>query len=174
MYKPKNLLCLALAVWSIASPSFAQTPGSLPVLESENLNGREVVFPRDLPGSPVLVLIPFSQEEQRTVNEWIEALGLATRDDVRWIEMPAVPRITRLIKRQLDGWMRDGIPRPEDRARVFTVYTNLASLRRAIGVPEDTATAAIVVDANGSVLAAAVGSPSQSTARIILDAARTR
>lgn len=170
MWRPFKRTCLMLAIGVLGATALAQTPAFLPVLETENLNGQEVVLPRDLRGPYTLILIPFSQEEQRVVNQWIAALDLKNRADLPWIEMPAVPSVTRLIKRQLDGWMRDGIPATEDRARVFTVYTNRAALRRAIGVPPDTATATIVVAEGGRVVAAATGSPTESSRQRILDA----
>ena len=134
-------------------------PMIFPRIEASDLNGRDVVLPADLPGSPTLVLVAFTQEQQHDIDEWIDALELRSRDDIAWIELPVVSSRYRFAKRYVDDAMRSGIQAFEDRARTITTYGRREFIR-ALDLPGYDRVYAVVTNPLGDIGPIVAGRPS--------------
>lgn len=152
-----SLFAAFVVIWS--SSAMAQY-GPFPTVETKDLNGRELTLPQDLPGTPTLVLIAFTQGQQSGVNRWIDAMQLESREDIQWIEMPVVASGTRVIGPMLDGWMRQGIQDLEMRARTITVYGRRKYLR-AFGLDTFREVAVVVAFPDGRVQQVVQGEPTE-------------
>lgn len=155
---------------SLTAPAAAQT---FPVIEAADLNGRSVTLPRDLPGSPSLVLVVFERAQQPAANAWIAALDLQSRQDIPWIELPVLRAILRPGSAIIDGGMRAGMPSREGRARIVTTYGQRRFIDAA-GLPSFTEPYALVVDRSGRIRLAVPGAPTPRSQAAVLRALDAR
>lgn len=150
--------------WAISSAAQkdvsdpAQTP-HFPTETIADLNGRSLKFPAELPGEKTIVLVAFVQQQQRDIDAWVDALKLKEKGAPAWIELPTVADMGPGFRKFLDGAMQSGIKKTEDRARVFTLYTDVAGFCRKMSMPSTRTVYALVVDRKGNVLAKVAGRP---------------
>lgn len=151
-----------------ANEAMAQ-PMQFPAVTTENLLGERATFPEDFPGDPTLVLVAFTQAQQRDINAWVEALDLKTEPPVEWIELPTVGRIYRPMKGMVDGWMRDGIPSQDGRRRTYTVFTNVGAFHRSFGIDNSDEVLVLLTRRSGEVCFILRGSPNREAIETIKD-----
>lgn len=147
-----------------------------PTLSATTLSGEERRLPDDLPSDPALVLLAFRQWQQRQVDAWMALaagqgwtpdLSRITEPERATIEVPCLGRRWRPARRLIDGGMAASIRSPEVLARTWTVYTDVDSVRRRLGIPDPDQTWALVVTRAGEVRERAAGDPTeQGWARI--------
>ena len=75
------LIAVFLANMAIADLQFPQ-------LDADDLNGRSVSLPQDLPGDPTIVFIAYKRNQQPSINDWVARLGLQERGGPAWAELP--------------------------------------------------------------------------------------
>jgi len=131
-----------------------QTALRVPPLVGTDLLGQVRRLPGNLPDDPTLVLVAFDQFQQRDVDAWVAALPGAPV-----VEVPLLPRFMRPMARTIDGWMRQGIPDPETRARTWTAYADVDAWLEAVGAPGRERIVALVCGPDGRVRALARGRP---------------
>jgi hypothetical protein len=154
-------LCVLLAGCAGTSPSAQNTPAAaapkMPVVEAETLNEKSLALPRDLPGEKTLVLIAFSQAQQKNVDTWIDGMNL-NAVNFAWIETPVIDPLYGFFSGFIQNGMRKGIPDLKARERTVTIFTKRADFLIAMGLPASTNTIyAVVVDRAGNILARAEG-----------------
>jgi len=149
----RKLLCVAALF--VASPLLAQA--TFPALTLEDLNGRALSFPQQLPGAPTIVFIAYKQRQQADIDAWVMALELQEIGGPAWIELPVVGRGAALIRPIIDNGMRSGIASPDMRARTFTVYTSRAAFNAAMGIADMRQIYVAVVAPDGTVRALIAG-----------------
>ena len=145
----RNILS-AIALFA-AAPLSAEA--SFPPFTVEDLNGRSLSFPAQLPGAPTIVFIAYKQRQQDDINAWVNALGLQETGGPAWIELPVVGRGAALMRPIIDNGMRSGIPSPEMRARTFTVYSSRRAFNTALGITDLRQIYVAVVEPNGTIRA---------------------
>jgi len=87
----------------------AQADVVFPPLTADDLNGRSLNLPADLPGKPTIVFIAYKREQQPNVNAWVEQLDLRETGGQAWVELPVVGRGAVLFRSFVDNGMRLGI-----------------------------------------------------------------
>ena len=119
-----------------------------PSLRADNLLGETVAYPEALHGQKSLVLVVWTQEQQREANTWLAELPRLERDvpGLVAIEHPVVAPAWRLLKRTVDGWMRSGIPDEAGRARTVTLFVNERSIAASLGIDDRSMISVLLVD----------------------------
>lgn len=159
----------ALALAATVTGSTVLASGRLPETASSDLNGQEVMLPRDLPGDPTLALVGFIQDHQFEIDTWID--GLKLKDGrIAWIELPVIRNYGAIFRWYVDNGMRSGISGQAARARVVTLYQDPVAFQRAVGLPDGERAYAVVLDRTGRVRAVAAGSFTPQKAEGILAA----
>ena len=121
------LIAVFLANMAIADLQFPQ-------LDADDLNGRSVSLPQDLPGDPTIVFIAYKRNQQPSINAWVAHLGLQERGGAAWAELPVVGRGAALFRNFIDNGMRSGITSTAMRGRTITIYSSQRAFNRALGI----------------------------------------
>ena len=137
-----TFLCLA---------SVGQAQAIFPPLTVEDLNGRTVQLPAQLPGEPTIVFIAFKQRQQPNIDAWAQRLGLQQVGGPAWVEMPVVGRGAALMRPIIDNGMRSGITSEAMRARTFTLYSSRNAFMGALGLSSLRQVYVALVNRDGSV-----------------------
>ena len=122
-----------------------------PDLEADDLNGRTLSLPKDLPGKPTIVLIAFKRKQQSSVDEWVDRLDLLPEGGPAWIEMPVVGRGAAIFRSFVDKGMRAGITSEVMRGRTITIYSSRRAFNNALGIRSMKDIYVALVDPNGTV-----------------------
>lgn len=146
-----------------------------------SLAGEEFLLPRDLPAPVTLIVCAFRQWQQAQVDEWIawavddaqvapSPLGLAPGAPSVVVEVPVLGRRYRPARRFIDGGMATGIRVPQILARTLTAYTDVAGFCRSARITTTSTVNAMVVRADGTVLAQVSGPPTAEAEAVVLSA----
>lgn len=112
----------------------AQADVVFPPLIADDLNGRSLNLPADLPGKLTIVFIGYKREQQSNVNVWVEQLDLRETGGQAWLELPVVGRGAVLFRSFVDNGMRSGITSPQMRVRTITIYSSWRAFNLALGI----------------------------------------
>ena len=178
--RPHRLLDVGLTAIMVAGviivdtlSGSAQAPAAFPAIETNDLNGRALTLPRDLPAEKTVVLVAFTQEQQQGIDTWVKGLGLKVDGTgLPWVELPVVGKMPRIARGVVNNGMRGGIPEKAKRAHVVTLFTDADAWSKAVGLPSKDRVYALVVDRAGNVLARQDGPCDPSKGGAILDAMR--
>ena len=135
----------------------AQAELVFPTLTADDLNGRSLSIPADLPGTPTIVFIAYKREQQPNINAWVEKLELHETGGPAWVELPVAGLGAVLFRSFVDNGMRSGITSPEMRARTITIYSSRSAFNRALGIPGRGEIYVALVDPAGTVHALIAG-----------------
>ena len=126
---------------------------AFPTLRAQDLGGIARDLPGALDGDPSILLVAFQRRQQAAVDGWLPWLAeLRGRwPKIEVYELPTISRRWRPARALIDGGMRSAIPDPGTRRRTLTVYTDVGSVLRALGL-EGTGTIAIVAVAPGGTI----------------------
>ncbi len=163
---------LALIAMLLAAPAAAQ--GEFPTVQADDLNGRSVTLPADLPGDPTVVFIAYKMNQQAAIDGWVQALGLDASQGTEFVEIPVVGVGTRLIKGFLDNGMRSGITDPDMRARTITLYEAPDFVNEPLGFAGRDTIRVLVVRPSGEVLFATSGAVTAEAAAAVRAAYNNR
>ena len=141
--------CTLILSIALAMPAYSET--KLPNLAVEDLNGRTLDLPSDLPGNPTIVFIAFKQNQQSLINAWVERLALQAQTGLAWVELPVVGQGAALIRSVIDNGMRSGITSTAMRARTLTIYSNRRAFNTAMGISDMSQIYVALVEQNGTV-----------------------
>ncbi|MBL6637207.1 MAG: hypothetical protein ISP37_02740 [Planktomarina sp.] len=122
----------ALIVVFLANAAIAEL--QFPLLDADDLNGRAVSLPQDLPGDPTIVFIAYKRNQQPSINAWVARLGLQERVGAAWVELPVVGRGAALFRNFVDNGMRSGITSTAMRGRTITIYSSQRAFNMALGI----------------------------------------
>ncbi len=150
------LLWVALAV-SIPN-AVVQTEeinmGYFPSVTGHNINGVRYDLPSAFEGEYNLVLMAFTQDQQFTVNSWLNALRAleAEQASLRVYELPTLTHQFNWVQRRtLDYWMNNGIRDATARHTTITLYTDLRAMQDALGYADMSTVRLYLVDRTGEV-----------------------
>ena len=138
-----------IVVFFMITPATAEV--IFPDLEADDLNGRTLSLPKDLPGKPTIVLIAFKRKQQSSVDEWVDRLDLLPEGGPAWIEMPVVGRGAAIFRSFVDKGMRAGITSEFMRGRTITIYSSRRAFNNALGIQSMKDIYVALVDPNGTV-----------------------
>ena len=138
-----------IVVFFMITPATAEV--IFPDLEADDLNGRTLSLPKDLPGQPTIVLIAFKRKQQSSVDAWVDRLDLLPEGGPAWIEMPVVGRGAAIFRSFVDKGMRAGITLEVMRGRTITIYSSRRAFNNALGIQSMKDIYVALVDPNGTV-----------------------
>ena len=138
-----------IVVFFMITPATAEI--IFPDLEADDLNGRTLSLPKDLPGQPTIVLIAFKRKQQSSVDAWVDRLDLLPEGGPAWIEMPVVGRGAAIFRSFVDKGMRAGITSEFMRGRTITIYSSRRAFINALGIQSMKDIYVALVDPNGTV-----------------------
>jgi hypothetical protein len=103
-------IALLLALFSTAAIA-ADTPaakvfGVMLATKTEDLNGRAIALPADLPAERTLVLAGFSEAHQKPIRTWIDGMKLRETNAIAWMELPVVGRQNGFVKSMITSGMK--------------------------------------------------------------------
>lgn len=130
-----------------------------PTVSGRSLEGRELVFPRDLPGDRNVVLIAFERRHQREVDSWMPALRRLRAADstLAVFELPTLGSGWRPVRGWIDGGMRSGIPDKAVREATVTLYLDKGPFKRALDIRDEAHIQLLVLDRAGRVRLRIIG-----------------
>ena len=135
----------------------AQADVVFPPLTADDLNGRSLNLPADLPGKPTIVVIAYKREQQPNVNAWVEQLDLRETGGQAWVKLPVVGRGAVLFRSFVGNGMRSGITSPQMRALNITIYSNWSAFNLALGISGRGEIYVALVDPDGTIHALVEG-----------------
>ena len=105
----------------VASAAWAQP---MPQLEATDLNGQTLKIPRDLGGSPPLLIVAFEQEQQKEIDQLVPLIENAksAAPGLRIWELPLIDDPGAAGRFFIQNGMKAGIPETATRSRVVTLY----------------------------------------------------
>ena len=125
-----------------------------PVVSGFNLNRQELEFPRDFGAELNLVIVPFQQWHQNTVNTWVPFVQDVEDEFSNFIyyELPTIYEMPVLSRTFLNEGMRAGIPDETSRQRTITLYLDKPKFKSALGIPSEEDIYLFLVDRDGEIL----------------------
>jgi hypothetical protein len=132
---------------------------TFPTITASNLSGEKITFPSGLRGERNLILVAFRREQQKDVDTWLAELPeiAASRPDFAYYEIPTIDRLNPVTRWFIDNGMRRGIPDKAQRARTVTLYIDKKPFKAALGIDDEDAIHALLIDRDGKVLWRAKG-----------------
>jgi hypothetical protein len=166
-----RVLCALL--WALLGSfvgQWAHAAGHMPPVQTESLAEVRVQLPQGLPAKRTLVFIGFEFDHQKTMDDWVEKMGLRA-EAKPWVQLHMVPRRWSFISGFINARKRPSFPDPYQRERVVPVYVDVSAFITAMGFADDTARVLVaVVDRNGKVWATAQGDHAAADAQGLLAA----
>ncbi len=109
-----------------------------PSISAQNLEGKTLAIPKDLPGTPNLVVLAFSREHLGPVETWSPHFSRLEQEfpELEVWQVAALSKAYRMFRSAIDGGMRAGVADPRTRAHVLTAYLDLPPLQRALALPD--------------------------------------
>ena len=129
------------------------TPGKFPRLTGETLTGRKVTLPDDLDRQVNLLILVFSENAQYKVNTWARMIlaDYEPLEAVSYYEVPMLSGWYRPMAWQIDGWMRQGIPK-QYHENTVTFYGDRTPYIEQLGMPDKNSCYLFVLDDQGSIV----------------------
>jgi hypothetical protein len=142
-----------------------------PIVSGYNLERQAFEFPRDFSGELNLVIIPFQQYQQRTVNTWIPTLQEieASFPGFIYYELPTITGMPAVSRTFINEGMRAGIPDKTARERTITLYLNKEAFKTALDIPSEEEIYLFLVDRDGNILWRVTGAYSPEKANDLVD-----
>jgi hypothetical protein len=132
------------------SPKDSLVGKKLPEFVGDSLDGRQLNFPSDITGKPVLLLVAYLQESQFDVDRWVLGL-LQSQLKLKVLELPTIEGLgARLAKSFINRGMKQGIPE-QDWPAVVTVYGDAEKLGSFVGGIRGNNSCAILLDGDAVV-----------------------
>jgi hypothetical protein len=148
MYRGDPMVRIFATLMIILLSPVAQADVVFPPLTADDLNGRSLNLPADLPGKPTIVVIAYKREQQPNVNAWVEQLDLRETGGQAWVKLPVVRRGAVLFRSFVDNGMR---------ARTITIYSSRSAFNLALGISGRGEIYVALVDPDGTIHALVEG-----------------
>jgi hypothetical protein len=113
-----------------------------PKIEVRDLQGTDLILPRDFAGKWNLVIVAFRRGQQRLVDSWVPHLEAHALGDpeFRFYELPA-----------FDGGMAAAIKNPVILQRTLTTYGDLGRVTQALSITSRSTISLFLVNRDGQV-----------------------
>ena len=152
------LLSSVAFAWQIAPArsrlSVTKDEPHFPLVSGFNLNRQEFEFPRDFGAELNLVVVPFQQWQQRTVNTWVPYLQDLDEEFNNFIyyELPTIYEMPVISRTFINEGMRAGIPDETARERTITLYLDKAKFKSALDIASEDYIYLFLVNREGDIL----------------------
>ncbi len=109
-----------------------------PPVAAQDLEGRALTIPKDLPGASNLVVLAFSREHLAPIETWSPHFSRLEQDfpGLGIWQVAVLSKTYRIFRTAIDGGMRAGVADARMRAHVLTTYLDLPSLQKALALPD--------------------------------------
>jgi hypothetical protein len=144
-----QIIPVILLTLMLSTQAYAET--ILPKIAADDLNGRILTLPADLPGDPTIVFVAYKQNQQPQINAWVSRLDLQPEGGPAWVELPVVGQGAALIRSVIDNGMRSGITSKAMRGRTITIYSNRRAFNKSMGITDMSKIYVALVDQSGAV-----------------------
>lgn len=141
------------------------------------VRGRDLTFdtkwmPHDFDGERNLVVLAFRMRHQSLVNTWLPFANSWAAQDAgfRFYEVPVIQYMFPIYHDFIDQGMAKGIRDLETLRRTYTLYTNVNSFTKNLGLPTTEDIYTLLVDGDGRVLTATSGPFTQSKGQVLWEA----
>ncbi len=127
---------------------------NFPSVTGVNLLRQTVHFPKDLPARFNLLLIPFFQYQQQSVNTWIPTAQRLEASEIEftYFELPTIRKMNPLNQFFINEGMRAGIPNQHSREHTITLYLDKAAFRQALRIDNEDEITILLVSRSGQIL----------------------
>ena len=127
---------------------------TFPIITADDLNGRRVTIPEDLPGAKRLVFIGYDRDQQPAIDEWIRyAVSLRVPERDLGISEVALLNDPGMIGRGIiDSAMKLAIRDRKTRSRVVPVYGDQDELRVLTGCASVRTIDVVLLDSEGRIV----------------------
>lgn len=125
-----------------------------PQIQTKDLNGNIVNLPQDFKGKLNLILVAYERWHQKDVDSWVPLLDKleAKIADFCYYELPVVGEMGWFGQKQLDFWMRTGIPDKDTRAKTLTLYISRHQFRQDLEITNKNHISLLLLDKEGRVI----------------------
>lgn len=110
----KKIILFSVSCWSFGQHLLCQhiPKVKFPQFSVKTLNNTSLTLPNDLTHSVNIVILVFEQQAQSKVDTWAELIlaEMEPQDQISYYEVPMISGVYSLIGRQIDRWMKAGIP----------------------------------------------------------------
>ena len=130
----------------------------MPQMEAADLNGRILQIPRDLRGSPPLLIVAFEEAQQKEIDRLVPLIENAksAAPGLSIWELPLIDDPGPAGRFIIQSGMKAGIPEQATRGRVVTLYVNdRKAFAAALGLGREQIVYLVALGANGNVVASA-------------------
>ncbi len=124
-----------------------------PKIEVRDLQGTDLILPRDFAGKWNLVIVAFRRGQQRLVDSWVPHLEAHALGDpeFRFYELPALARMWAPARGFMDGGMAAAIKDPVILQRTLTTYGDLGRVTQALSITSRSTISLFLVNRDGQV-----------------------
>jgi len=146
-----------IALWLLAAGTLAAADAStntFPQVTGRNLLGKDVSFPDAFAGAKHnVVIIAFTRKQQPLVDTWLPELASlsATNKDVKYLELPTIKKMNRLMKWVIYRGMRSGIKDEPTRSRTVTLHIDKNPFKAQLGIKTENDIFVFLTDAKGKI-----------------------
>lgn len=125
-----------------------------PDVKAQNMEGKIVSLPAELPGELNLVLITFERDHQREANGWLEAAPELFKGSpgIGCFEVATLGKDYKMARFLIDRGIRSNIADREQRARTVTLYIDKIPFEQSLQIKSEERTSVLLVDRKGKVL----------------------
>ena len=152
------LIGIGAWIWKIAPNSsrleLIRSGIHFPTVSGHNLERQEFEFPRDFEAELNLVIVPFKQYQQNSVNTWIPTAQEIEANSPNFIyyELPTIYEMPVLSRTFINEGMRAGIPDQTARMRTVTLYLNKEQFKSALGITSEDTIYLFIINQDGDIL----------------------
>ena len=157
-----------IALWLLAAGTLAAADAStntFPQVTGRNLLGKDVSFPDAFAGAKHnVVIIAFTRKQQPLVDTWLPELASlsATNKDVKYLELPTIKKMNRLLRWTIYKGMRSDIQDAGARSRTVTLHIDKGPFKAQLGVKTEEDIYIYLLDERGRVKWQAKGTFSEA------------
>jgi hypothetical protein len=138
----------ALILLACGFACLADAAGNLPLTPAETLSGQKLEFPTAALGKPAIYVFGFSKAAGDKVKPWMTRLS---QDGIDCWSIANLEGAPSLVRGMIRSSMRKGTPESL-LARSLVMTKDAKAWKQALGVKQDNAPVAVLVDALGQVL----------------------
>ena len=146
----QKLLMILTVVLATAMGTTGQADSLSKAMLFTNLGGKEVEWPKELPGKKTVILLAYKRGQQAAVEDWVAQMGFSPSDN--FIQVLLMGRGARFVKGMIDGGLKKAFATQEWQERTYTIYQKAAVLNKPFGISGTKSMQVIVLREDGKIL----------------------
>ncbi len=148
----------------------------LPTITADSLAGSRVTLPDDARGRIALILVAFARDAQSQLDSWMEPFADATSAPTDTFVYYEVPMISGFMAKAMSGVINNGMRKgisEEKHPYVVVYYGDTDDFRNKLGMTDDEAGYALLLDGDGVIRQARSGMADDASTAVLIEEART-